>query len=116
MKNKMMKYLTLFLLILITLTGCAELVDTKRKEVDVVITDVNYRCSYVTFHRIGKITTTTVHPSRYEITVKYKYASYTIDDSKIYNKYKEMKGKVIKAILVEYYYDDNSIKRDIKLY
>lgn len=110
-----MKKALIFVLIavLVTLTGCAKVISTEYKEVDVKITDIYYRAAYVTPLRAGKVTTLITHPAIYRIYVEYEGVEYTLSGSSIYNKYKNKIGQTVKGKLKIDTYDDNTIKYKI---
>ena len=110
-----MKKALIFILItvLVTLTGCAKVINTEYKEVDIKITDRYYRAPYVTPVRSGKVTTFITHPAIYRIYVEYKGVKYTLSGSSIYHKYKNKIGQTVKGKLKIYTYDDNTIEYKI---
>ena len=112
---KIKKFITIMTIVFLifSLGGCAKLINTEYKNVEVNIVDEYHRGRYVTPMRIGKVTTTVTHPAIYEITVEYKGIKYTISGSDTYNKYKEKVGQTTTGILEIRTYDDGSVKYDI---
>ena len=110
-----MKRVLIFMLIavLVTLTGCAKIINTEYKEVDVKITDTYHRAAYVTPIRAGKVTSLITHPAVYRTYIKYEGIEYTLSGSSIYNKYKNKVGQTVKGKLKIDTYDDNTIRYDI---
>lgn len=110
----MKKFLVFMLIaVLVTLTGCARVINTEYKEVDVKITDTYHRAAYVTPLHAGKVTSLITHPAVYRIYVEYGGVEYTFSGSDIYNKYRNKVGQTVKGKLKINTYDDNSVKYDI---
>ena len=112
---KIKKFITIMTIVFLmfSLVGCAKLISTEYENVEVNIVDEYHRGMYVTPIRVGKVTTTVIHPAIYEITVEYKGIKYTISGSDTYNKYKEKVGQTTTGILEIRTYDDGSVKYDI---
>ena len=111
-----MKRILIFMLIavlMVVLTGCAKIIKTEYKTVDVEITDKYHRAAYLTPIRAGKVTTMVTHPAVYRIYVKYEGVEYTISGSGIYNQYKNKIGQTIKGKLRIDTYDDKTVRYDI---
>lgn len=96
-----------------SLVGCAKLISTEYENVEVNIVDEYHRGGYVTPIRVGKVTTTVIHPAVYKIMVEYKGIEYTISGSDTYNKYKEKVGQTTTGTLEIRTYDDGSVKYNI---
>lgn len=99
--------------VLVVLTGCAKVINTEYKEVDVKITDTYHRAAYVTPIRAGKVSSVVTHPAVYRTYVEYEGVEYTLSGSGIYGKYKNKIGQTIKGKLKIDTYDDNTIRYDI---
>lgn len=112
--ESMKKVFLLFLLILtFCLCGCAKVVSTETKEVEVVIVDEYHRGMYMTPIRTGKVTTMITHPAVYRITVEYNGVEYDISGRDTYDKYKDMVGQNTIAVLEIRTYDNGEIKEKI---
>lgn len=110
----MKKYLTIILLSLILLlTGCAELVSTETREVDVIVIDSYHRNMWLQPVRTGKVTTWITHPAIYRITVLYNDIQYNIEGSDIYDQFKDDIGETVTGVLEIRTYDDGSTQSDI---
>ena len=110
----MKKFLVFMLIaVLVILTGCAQLINTEYKEVDVKITDKYHRAAYVTPVRAGKATMMITHPAVYHISVEYEGVEYTISGSTVYGQYKNKIGQTVKGKLKIDTYDDETIRYDI---
>ena len=110
-----MKRFLAFMLIavLVTLTGCAKLINTEYKEVDVKITDKYHRAAYATPIRAGKVTSVVTHPAIYRIRVEYNGIEYTLNGSAVYRQYKNKIGQTINGKLKIDTYDDGTIRYNI---
>lgn len=99
-----------FMIMIFSLTGCAKLVSTECKNVEVNIVDEYYRGMYVTPIFNGKTTSMITHPAVYRITVEYNGVEYTISDRDTYNKYKEKVGQIAIGTLEIRTYVDGTVK------
>lgn len=110
-----MKKVLIFMLIavLVMLTGCAKVINTEYKEVDVKITDTYHRAAYVTPIRAGKVTSLVTHPAVHRTYVEYEGVEYTLNGSGIYGKYKNKIGQTVKGKLKIDTYDDGTVRYDI---
>lgn len=98
---------------MIILSGCAKVINTEYKEVDVKITDTYHRAAYTTPIRAGKVTSIVAHPAIYRIYVAYEGIEYTLNGNGIYGKYKNKIGQTVKGKLKIDTYNDNTVKYDI---
>lgn len=110
----MKKYLTIMLLSLtLLLTGCAELVSTETREVDVIVIDSYHRNMWLQPIHAGKVTTWVTHPEINRITVLYNDIQYNIEGSDIYDQFKDDIGETVTGVLEIRTYDDGSTQSDI---
>lgn len=92
----------------LTLVGCAKVIKTETKVVEATIIEVDRD----PIRTIGKVT----HPADYDILIRYEDVETWIDVSRSeYNEYKDLVGTTIEVNLVIDYYDDNTIKRCLRL-
>ena len=105
--------LVMIMCLIISLTGCAKVINTEYKNVEVHIVDKYYRGMWMQPVRSGKITTFVTHPAVYNITVEYNNAEYTINDSNIYDRYKDKIGHTTVGTLETRTYDDGTVKYNI---
>ena len=105
--------LMLTILLVFSLTGCADLISTETKKVDVLITYEDYSGAWLQPMWTGKMFTYIAHPAQYEITVKYDGIEYTLDNETYYNAYKNRIGDTITGTLEVKTYDDGTVKYDI---
>lgn len=111
----MKRLLVFFMLIvvLVMLTGCAKVINTEYKEVNVKVTDKYHTAAYVTPIRAGKVTTMVTHPAVYRVYVEYDGVEYSLSGSGVYNKYKNKIGQTIKGKLEIDTYDDGTVRYNI---
>lgn len=103
----------LLVLIMISLCGCAKLIDTQYSTVNVKIVDECYRGSYVSPVVSGKTTTFITHPAVYKITVEYNDVDYVISGRDKYIKYSEKIGEYTTGTLETRRYDDGTVRYNI---
>lgn len=111
----MKKFICIFTLICLvfSLVGCAKLVNTEYKEVEVKVVDSYHRGMWMQPIRAGKVTTYVTHPAVYKITVEYNGIEYSVSGSDTYNKYKGCIGSMVGGTLEVRTYDDGTVKYDI---
>lgn len=112
MKKRILVF-SMFMIMILSLVGCAKLVSTEYENVEVNIIDEYHKGMYITHVFNGKTTTMITHPAVYRITVEYNGVEYTISGSDTYNKYKEKVGQIAIGTLQIRTYDDGTVKYDI---
>lgn len=105
----------MFMIMILSLVGCAKLVSTEYENVEVKITDVYYKQSYTTttYNPALKMPMVQSYPAVYRVTIEYNGVEYTISGSDTYNKYKEKVGQTAIGTLEIRTYDDGTVKYDI---
>jgi hypothetical protein len=93
--------------------GCAELINTEHKTVNVRIVDAYHRSAWAQPMMAGKVMTMITHPAVYRIDVEYEGVEYSVSGSDTYNAYKDLVGETVPAILEIRTYDDGTVKYDI---
>lgn len=88
----------MILCLALSVTGCAELVSTEKREAEVVIVS--------SYHRMMLVKP--VMPAVNSITVEYGGRRYTIDDYATYNKYSNKIGETVTATFNVYKYDNGT--------
>lgn len=93
-------------------TGCAKEIDRKVEIVEGIVTDVNYRSSYMTpmYNAATKTTMLINHPADYDVYIEYNGKTYLLDSSNAYERCVGCVGKTIECEYTTIYYDDSSIK------
>ena len=110
-KNKVLAILLSFSTLLFS--GCAKVINTEQKQVEVTVVDSYYHSAYVTPVRAGKVTTFMHHPATYKIYVNYNDVQYALYGSEIYYFYKDKIGQKAIGTLEVKYYDNGNIKQNI---
>lgn len=105
---KKILYALLLTILMVTLVGCAKIVNTETRAVKATIIDIDRDPP----RNIGK----THRAADYDIFLKYEDIETWIDISRTeYNKYKDMVGATIDANLIVDYYDDDSTVQYLRL-
>lgn len=84
-----------------------------QKEVEVEIVDAKYYPETIMFNRVGKVNVPITTSSESIVTVKYNEETYDIDNSELYQKYKDKIGEKAIGILQITNYVDNSVEKEI---
>ena len=94
------------------LVACAKEIDRKVEIVEGVVTDVNYRSSYMTpmYNASTKTTNFIHHPADYDVYIEYDGKTYLLDSSNAYERCIGCVGKTIECEYTTIYYDNNSTK------
>lgn len=103
----------LIVCILLAITSCAKLINTKYENVEVEITDIYYKNSYMVPMRVGKITTVRTQPAVYRTIVEHNGVEYSINGKETYDKYRDKVGEKTFATLEICIYDDGTVKKNI---
>lgn len=105
--------LIMVLVAIFCLSGCAKVVNERTQIVNVTVVDTYHRAMYTTMQKIGKTTTTQVHPAVYRVYVEYNGEKYTISGAEAYREFKDKEGEVVKAELEITTYDNGNVVYDI---
>lgn len=112
---KKLASISLIVIMLLCLVGCAELINTETQEVDATVTDVYYKGAWAQPMWTGKTMMLIPHPAQYKVTFEYENVTLTVDDADIYDYYKDNIGATVKCDLVTEYYDDGTVRQTLKL-
>lgn len=104
---------TVCILCLLSLVGCAKCIGVEGATVEVKVVDERYTSEYVTFMYINKTMFPQTHPAVYRITVEYNGIEYSISGRETYEKYKNSIGEYVNGILETKTYDDGTVRYDI---
>lgn len=110
----MKRFLAIILagVIMLTLFGCAAVINTETEIVQATIVEVDRDPMRVTM--AGKVPIT--HPADYDILLKYEDIETWIDVTRDeYYKYEALVGTTMDVNLVTDYYDDDTVKQRIEL-
>ena len=115
MKKKILYSLTLLLVFMFILTGCAKCISVETSTVQVKITDEYHRAAYTTMYHNPATKTMMLqsHPAVYRITVEYDGIEYNISGSNTYNKYSDQIGEYVNGTLETKKYDDGTVRYNI---
>lgn len=98
--------------VVLSLVGCAEVINTETETVKATIVEVDRDPMRVTM--AGKIMVT--HPADYDILLKYEDIEAWVDVSRDeYDKYETLVGSTVDAKLTTVYYDDDTTKQYLEL-
>lgn len=105
----------IFIIMIFSLVGCAKLINTEYKNVEVKITNVYYEPSHTitVYNPALKMPMSQSYPAIYEVTIEYNGIEYTFSDSDTYNKYKDKIGQTAVGTLEVRTYDDGTVRYDI---
>lgn len=103
--KKIILTISLFMIMMFGLTGCAKLINTEYKNVEVSIVGK--------YHRPVRMVNKAVQPALHRITVEYDGVQYNVVGNSTYNKYKNMVGQTAMGTLEIRTYDDGTVKYDI---
>ena len=95
--------------------GCAKITNIETQGVFATVTDVSYRGAWVQMIPTGKTVIPICHSAKYEVTFTYEDVTLTVDDKELYDCYKGKIGTTVKCDLVTEHYDNDSVKRTLKL-
>lgn len=114
LKKKILVFL-IFIIMIFSLVGCAKLINTEYKNVEVKITNVYYEPSHtISVYDVAlKMPMKRSYPAIYEVTIEYNGIEYTFSDSDTYNKYKDKVGQTAIGTLRVRTYDDGTVRHDI---
>ena len=109
MKRFIIMLLTIIMCVVVT--GCRTIVIREKEEVSAIVTEMQYKSSYITFismYNAATKTTTLIpqtHPAKYLVTIAYGGISETFNDKNLYESVKE--GENIQMLLCKDYDEDN---------
>lgn len=93
--------------------GCAKLINTEYKNVDVTVVDKYYHSAWVQPVFIGKTVRHVAHPAEYKIIVEYENTEYRISGANVYDRYKDKVGQQAVGTCEVCTYDNGMVKYDI---
>ena len=113
----MKKVTTILILLLISafmLTGCAKCIDKKKESVKVKIVNEYYKPKETRFTGMrNNVPQFRTDYAKYEITVNYNDAEYSLNDEYTYRRYHGRIGQTVSAVLVTKTYDNGNVKQYI---
>lgn len=111
--KKKLRFILCCLLLSISLIGCAKLISTENKHVEVTIIDPYHRGAWTQPMMVGKTMTCITHPAVYEIHVEYDNIEYVINGRNKYDLFKNKIGQTVIGVLEIREYDDGTVMYDI---
>ena len=103
--------LLILIAVVVSLTGCAKLIDTQTEIVDATIVNTRFYAGYYTYVKSGSTTIMQWHPARYYTTLEYNGISTDIFGSELYSICNGRNGATIQCNLITESYDDGSVKQ-----
>ena len=103
--------LLILIAVVVSLTGCAKLIDTQEEVVDATVVGTRHYAGYYTYIKSGKTTIMQWHPARYYTTVEYNGISTDIFGSELYSICHGKNGTTIQCNFITESYDDGSVKQ-----
>lgn len=107
MMKKFLSAVTVSILLIFSLSGCAKCISTETSTVQVKIVDEYYRG--VRYNPATKMT----QPSEHRITIEYNDVEYYIYGSETYHKYSDKVGEYTNGTLETKKYDDGTERYNI---
>lgn len=101
------------LIIMLSMVGCAELINTEHETVNVEVIDSYYSDEWMQPIWSGKSMIIIPHDAEYQIYVTYNDVRYMLNDPDTYYVYKDRIGEIVPATLEIRTYDDGTVKYDI---
>lgn len=112
LKNRIFS-LFLLVVLIVGLAGCAKIVSTEYKDVEVTIVNEYHRAMWLQPMIVGKVTTFITYPAVWKITVEYNGVEYTVDGEDTYNKYEGKIGQTTIGELEIKTYDNGTVEYNI---
>ena len=98
------------LLLILSFTGCAKVVDVQQETVEVKVINTDRTAAWIQPVRAGKVTTYIHHSAEYNVIVEYNGNYYTFDNKEMYHKYTNRIGCYTTAVLETKTYDNGKVK------
>lgn len=103
--------LLILIAVVVSLTGCAKLIDTQEEVVEATIVNTRSYAGYYSYIKSDNSTIMQWHPARYYTTLEYNGISTDIFGSDLYSICHGKNGTTIQCILITESYDDGSVKQ-----
>lgn len=112
--KKIIAILSLLLISILMLAGCAKCIDKKEESVKVTIVNEYHKPEEIHYSgMINHVPQFYTDYAEYEITVDYNGTEYSIDDESAYRKYHGRVGQTVSAVLITKTYDNGKVKQYI---
>ena len=93
---------------LLTLVGCAKVINTETITVDATVIETSHRGAWIQPVVAGKFRTFITHPEQNIVKIQYEDIVISVNDKELYNYYKDRNGETIKCNLITKYFDNNT--------
>ena len=91
---------------LLTLVGCAKVINTETITVDATVIETSHRGAWIQPVVAGKVTTFITHPEQNIVKIQYEDIVISVNDKELYNYYKDRNGETIECNLITKYFDN----------
>ncbi len=102
-------------MILLTLVGCARVTNTETTVVDGTVIDTVHKNAWSQPIKTGKVTTFIRHPEKNYVYIQYNDITISVNDSELYDYYKDHIGETIECNLITDYYDNGKTKTRLEV-
>lgn len=103
--------LILLIAVVVSLTGCAKIIDTQTETVEATIVETRFYAGYYTPIKSGNTTIMQWHAPRYYTTLRYNDITEDIYGSELYSICHGKDGDTIQCSLITETYDDGTVKQ-----
>ena len=103
--------LLILIAVVVSLVGCANVVDTQTETVEATIVETRFYAGYYTPIKSGNTTIMQWHPPRYYTTLRYNDITEDIYGSELYSIAHGKNGDTIQCNLITETYDDGTVKQ-----
>lgn len=103
--------LILLIAVVVSLIGCAKIIDTQTETVEATIVETRFYAGYYTPIKSGNTTIMQWHAPRYYTTLRYNDITEDIYGSELYSICHGKDGDTIQCSLITETYDDGTVKQ-----
>jgi hypothetical protein len=103
--------LLILIAIVVSLTGCAKIIDTQTETVEATIVETRFYAGYYTPIKSGNTTIMQWHAPRYYTTLRYNDITEDIYGSELYSICHGKDGDTIQCSLITETYDNGTVKQ-----
>ena len=102
-------------IILLTLVGCAKVTNTDTTVVEGTVIRTQHISARIVPMKAGKVTTFVRHPEKNYVHIQYNDITISVNDSELYDYYKDHIGETIECNLITDYYDNGETKTRLEV-
>lgn len=103
--------LLILIAVVISLTGCAKVIDTQTEVVEATIVDTYYKGAWVQMIISGKTIIPISHPAEYWVNLQYGEITTSFNSYDLYSICHGKDGDTIQCSLITETYDDGTVKQ-----